>query len=289
MAKGKHAAALFEVINSDKKYDRAKTGAMMKTPSWWQSKPTAVAPTKTVRVGADKTTSPAPAPVEPVISADPMKPTADRLRDGMNVDPERQQIAFKLSYTTAIVAGFALLVAIVMAYLIGQKLHAGPQQAVASAPTSVIKSGAVLEGVLDVGPVVSKPVSGVIPAVKVPEKSRVQPAPHALVEQAPPARVIDDARRIVGLNYIIVQSYPEKAQADEARDALLKSGVEATAEKTPPTFGRKDWFSVIGTKGFDRIKSNEFDAYVKQIEAAGAKFASDRSFKAFKPQAFKWK
>ena len=324
MAKGKHAAALFEVINSDKRYDRAKTDAMMKTPKWWSSstapaKPAepralvepravvdhraavdshAVVDPRTVAepgtsVGSRETVEMSAAlqargSVSPVMR-DGGRPAPVKIKSAIDVDQDNHQIAVKLSYTTAAVAGFALLVAVVMAYVIGKKLHNGPQPAVASPPTSVIQSGPLLDGVLDVGPtrsaiIPAKPV--VVPGIVTPANNPATSNPSPV---APPAHVVDDARRIVGLNYVIVQSYPEKAQAIEARDALLKSGVSVTVESTPPTFGRRDWFSVIGTKGFDRIKSREFESYVGQIEVVNSKFASDRSFKAFKPQAFKWK
>jgi hypothetical protein len=48
-------------------------------------------------------------------------------------------------------------------------------------------------------------------------------------------------------------------------------------------------FSVIGTKGFDRIHSAEFEKYVAQIKQVSDEFAGKSKFKQFDPKAYKWK
>ncbi len=102
-----------------------------------------------------------------------------------------------------------------------------------------------------------------------------------------PAPVFD-GKRTIGLNYVIIQSYPEQKTAEEARDALAKSGISTTIEKGLRGLN-PSWFTVVGTDGFARIRSTEYENYVKRVQQVSDSFAKSRkSFKAFEPMGYKW-
>ena len=120
------------------------------------------------------------------------------------------------------------------------------------------------------------------------------PAPQKLTEpaSAPPSNngVDTNQARSIGLNYILVQSYPNEKLATEARDFLLKSGVMCTVEKGPKDWASDpNWCSVITTAGYLHIHSPEYEAASRTITALGEQFAGKKSFKRFEPHAYKWK
>ncbi|HEX2973779.1 MAG TPA: hypothetical protein VHP11_15715 [Tepidisphaeraceae bacterium] len=94
--------------------------------------------------------------------------------------------------------------------------------------------------------------------------------------------------RKAGLNYIIVQSYPEAEMANEAVKVLSENGIDSTVERNLQGWS-KDWHIVVGLEGFDRISNSaRYDAYVKKIRDISEKYAKKSSFKAFAPTAIKW-
>ena len=94
---------------------------------------------------------------------------------------------------------------------------------------------------------------------------------------------------MIGLNYVVIQSfrYEQKALADEAVKFLREGGVGATAVKDLP--GWVGWYSVVGTRGFDRTRNNpQYDEYIAQIMEVSPKFAGRSQWKRFAPQPKKW-
>ena len=119
------------------------------------------------------------------------------------------------------------------------------------------------------------------------------PAPPDI---APAPLIVHDIKRQVGLNYVVVQSYPSEKDATEARDLLLKNGIACTIEKPPSALRLPDtWFSVVGTSGFEKISTREWENYVTSIAAVSSKFeATGKSsgtskFKKFQPLGVKWR
>src|SRR5215218_1149978 len=100
MAKGKNAAALFEVIHADRRFGKKTSPAdSMSTPKWWfkgKGKARASGPSP-VTAAAPAHHSPAPDPLEflPAVPADPTARSLD-----VKVNPDRQEINFKLTYTS---------------------------------------------------------------------------------------------------------------------------------------------------------------------------------------------
>jgi hypothetical protein len=275
MAKGKHAA-LFEVIHKDKRFAKAsldQSGAL-RPPRWWfrRNRPTA-APPPPAREAA-----PPPAP------SGPGRSLASRLM----LNPHQKQVEFRLSYSALAIWGVSLLMVVTIAYLIGHSMAKGPRPVLARQTTTELQAGPADPSVLEVNEDVP---GGGNPAATEPVAAAVQGSKPTFNEPRPPATfVVDDAQRTIGLNYVIMQTYPDKQSAEEARDVLVRAGVPCTVEPGPVGYARMDWYSVVGIKGFGRSYSNtpEYKAYIRKIEQVNKEFAGSK-FKQFDPRAYKWR
>jgi hypothetical protein len=112
------------------------------------------------------------------------------------------------------------------------------------------------------------------------------PAPAVEVSSPPRVPIATDGKRTAGLNYVVVQSYPDDKSALEAQEVLAKAGIPTTIEKGLRGW-TQSWFMVVGLQGFTKIKSPEYETYVQKIEKADT-YAKKKSFKAFHPIPFKW-
>ena len=92
--------------------------------------------------------------------------------------------------------------------------------------------------------------------------------------------------RVVGRNYIVVQSYPDISTANEAREHLAKSGISCTVEKGLSFAPR--WYCVVTLAGFEKVSSREYEDCVRKIQSASNRFVSPK-FKKFEPQAYRWR
>jgi hypothetical protein len=347
MAKGKNAAALFEVIHTDKRFGKSKDPAeKLSTPKWWfkgrpKAEPAPVDPT--VGAAARRAAAaaaaaaepppvfvppdPGPPPAPEVAAAEPQPydPTEHALRSlsalssgsmpaaasharrsddddddrdsRVAVDPDRGEIRLKLTYTSAIIGMFAIVVVLGLAYVLGRHLSRGPTPVLAN--SGEIRRGPVQPGVLDVGS--AAPVSANTPAAVSQGNTRPPaqlttptPVPPRATDpgapQPPDTLVLDDGHRRIGMQYVVVQSWPpeEKQLAEEAVKTLTNNGIGATLESGLPYAPR--WVSVVGMKGFDRTQgSAEYSAYIQKIMQVSDKFAGTKKWKAFDPKSLTWK
>ncbi|MBC8105026.1 MAG: hypothetical protein H7Z14_00420 [Anaerolineae bacterium] len=212
------------------------------------------------------------------------------------VDPDRQQITFKVSYTSAIIVTFSVVVAVALAYLVGQKMNRGPAQALAGQSSEQLRAGPKNSGVMDVGtrnPGVVPPAVQREPDPAITSRgSETNPdnveAPTTLGNAGAVVESSTPQPRVLNLNYVVVQSYPDQKGAEEARDALVKAGINCTIEQKLRGLN-PNWFTVVGTQGFQRASGTEFDNYIRKIDGVSQQFAQrKRSFKAFQPLAYKW-
>lgn len=223
----------------------------------------------------------------------------------VGVDPARREVTIRFRYTHAIIAGFAVCVIIGLAYVTGRGTNnrAAGANGVSSA---AIKAGPILPHVLDISSEgnpsedhddiadpPAPPAGG-----KTGDNSKVSvklPAPPAHPAANPnlpgPADGVETALpRIKGLNYVVIQSYPEEKNAVEAQRALAAEGIPCTIESGLKGWTADDWHSIVGTHGFARIKeAPAYQRYLKAIEAAGRKYAGNSKSKRFEPMAYKWK
>jgi hypothetical protein len=305
MAKGKHAAALFEVIHSNKRLEPAS--ASLNTPKWWfKGRPATPAPEVVVEPAEPRYSAPAPEPIHrsspslTTIHGDASRGGRGPAVQGVHVDAQRQQLNLKMRRSTAIVSGFALLVAVGIAYVMGRHVAGGPQSASAQqqddVQTEVIRKQRPLPGALDVQQrraTKTSVATGTIANNVVPPRTRVQQQPPATAnilspDTSEPAVDAAPPQRSFGLNYVLVQSWPaDRAHtAQQACDYLKKYGILCTVEPAPAGFHR-GWVAVISTRGFDKISSAECQAYVAKIEKVGERFG--KSIDHFQPQLFKLK
>jgi hypothetical protein len=226
------------------------------------------------------------------------------------LDRDRQELFLRVRYTTAIVAGFALVVMIALAYMTGRQFGRGPSSALASQSSEEVATGPVEPGMLNIGSRGSNPSgagvgpglgasgissqpaparAGVVTQVPLSTGQQQQPrqtGPTADSRQVPPENV----RRTVGQQYVVIQGYAgdQRKLADEARDFLLKNGVSCTVEQGingwPST-----WHLVVGTQAFDRASGGPYDSYIASATNLGEKFAGKSAWKRFEPRAVRWK
>jgi hypothetical protein len=277
MAKGKRAMALFEVIQSSKT-SRRSISDVLSTPKWW-FKRKASAPQAPPRAELE-TTALATADVEMTAPAPPT-PGVD-----LKLDPGRQRITFHITYTSALVSLFAVLVIVGLAYVIGSKMRSGPSKASAETSTEQLRQGPARGGVLNV-----RPGGGQKTTPRVEPDEAVTPEPPSPQRTTTTAASTQPTQRIIGLNYVVMQGYPpeEKGMAVEARELLVKQGIACTIEQDLPGLNR-NWFIVVGLQGFERIGYNQdYESYERKVRAANDKFPKNAKFKKLEPMPYKWK
>ena len=324
MAKGKKTTALFDVISKSKRYQSAPRRSS--SGSWWPFGRRRMAVTATS--GATQTCVaplihsppppdiPAPRPiaherVAPIEVArdhaasidrqdeqddsehnDTLPTVAEPLRRPLEyaVDSNRRVIALRMNYTVAIVGGFALLVIVALAVIVGEHLRGEPPPMTPS--VAAIRAGAPNRSFLNVppkavpGPVAHPKGTGELAARQIAADGSIAPPPFN--EPRPPVDFSTDGKRFLGLNYVIIQSYhaSEEKMAHEASEFLNNNGISCTIEKGK---GLKGWpensLLIIGTRGFDRVSTQPYKDYEALIMKLSMKYAGGaKSYKAFSTQ-----
>jgi hypothetical protein len=313
MAKGKHAAALFEVIHSGRFPNKPE----MRTPKWWfKRKDTEAANSKAQDQPAPSADAPQEDPADPTTGASAramrgaVAGRTTELQESSNgqsaaegshsvdvsVDPKRRQITFRVTYSSAMVTAFAIVVVVGLAYVVGRKVSRGPSPAVASETTEQIRARPPRPDVLNVTPTGNtqgaSTHNGASPSPPAPREAEggVSAWPSETHQSTTnPPTVAPDQGRIVGTNYLVIQSYPDEKTAIEVRDLLLQSGIGCTVENQKLRGLNTGWFHVVGTQGFIRISGADYDAYYKRLEQLSRQIGQGkRSFKGFALLPYKW-
>jgi hypothetical protein len=296
MAKGKHSAALFEVIKGNGSGSVAQS---LRTPKWWFKSRPAISAT------AEPTASfsePEPALMQPTAVAAPrpatrsMSSAPSTSRSSavhMDFDRNRKELTLRLRYTTALVSAFGVCALICSAYVIGRHLNHGPQTASAATVPGTVPQytrQAPQAGVADatrqrlLHPLTNGDASQ-------PRRTTEAPIPVAPRPTSPlslvPATAETRMPRAIGLNYAIIGTYPaeETQNAQAACDFLTRNGIPCTLEKTDYA---RNWICLVGTAGFAKISSGDFKTYVDNIIKLGDTFPTSH-FNQLKPAAYKWK
>lgn len=283
MAKGKHAAALFEVIHSNKKSEPA-TGAL-RTPKWWfKSRP-----------AIRRVPSPQPevvtAEYPPTITPDPEPATAIMESDGSRgrMGRSRSELNLRMRFSTLVVSGFAVLMALGIAYVLGKHATEGPQTA--SAGTDVIQTTRhtpVTPGALDVPHRNVRTNAGGSTAVPPRhfDAPKISQTPAVAKNIEPEPQIDLSGPRVIGRNYIIVMTFPpeRKAEAQKACDTLVQHGVPCTIEKAPAQVidPHRNYLAVISSRGFDHTSDPICTSYVRKVEAAAHTIRDYQSLMLFK-------
>ena len=254
MAKGKPNLAFLEALNRDKRRrgDPAP-GGVFKTPEWF-NKAAAASPQQ--------------------------RPTAGTSA-GQGLFALTQPNSFRLTYTRIAAAAMLLLIVVMAGYIVFHKseppkLSAGIQPERSAVPQASVMDVPAGRSVVTAPPPIPAPGSATPPAVN--------PAPQESSANAAPAA----GSRVVGMNYVVFQSYKDEKMADEAKDALVAGGIGATVEKGHPY--APTWFVVIGTQGFPpKANSASYLQYLNKCKVISEKFAGKSKWKQFEPNAYKWR
>ncbi len=118
-----------------------------------------------------------------------------------------------------------------------------------------------------------------------------QTQPHTVgVESAfAPVTIPTNGKRIIGVQYVVLLSFPRQEPADELVKFLTGKGVQVTAEKGLPGYS-KTWYSVVTKTGFQRTIDNpQYDAFIAPINKLMKEFANGSKFKSFKPDIYTWR
>jgi len=296
MAKGKHSTALFEVIHSANRPERVAQS--LRTPKWWFKGRPAGSDTITETHDAPSFADPEAAP-----EADPPPARQVRSSAGSNhrprssavhfeFDRERQELTLRLRYTTAIVGAFSVCVLLALAYVAGRHISHGPQSASAAEGPQIprLREQPPQQGVTEITR--HQRLAQVQHEANIttdpPRRVIEQPAAPRTHEPATliPAGVESRLPRTVGLNYVVIQTYPSDRRdaADQARDYFTKSGIPCNLVFMDS--GRKEWVCLVGTAGFTRISSSDYRKYTDDIILIGQNSKSAK-FDQLKPYGYK--
>jgi hypothetical protein len=250
-----------------------------------------------------------PVPTEP---AYPAKPRRSFLNLGAKTDPERREVTVRFRYTTAIIVGFALCVAVGLAYVTGRQTNKATAGAT-GVSSQQVKRGPILAGVLDPPPserTLSSNAGGDAdskeadtsadqppkdrPKTVVPPVAPTGPQPKPTGADAKlrgeAAGVTRGLPRTIGLNYVVVQSYPDRKSADEAQKALEEAGVPCGVVQGLRDFAAPNFFSVVGTDGFSSMRNSPtYKQYEESIRNISKSYAGTSKYKKFEPTPYKWK
>lgn len=282
MAKRKHTTALFEVYRQSVSHEEPrKPGWAQRAVNWLRR-----GINSGQRIWPKRTT----AQPEPPSTETPRKTEVAEIDGGrgMRFDfvSDDQTIRIVLSYSSAAVIAFALLVLIALAYLTGRHSSQHPLPLLAERTTEQIRQGKPDRSVLDV---TSSNLSTAIPPAAAKPSAKPQTWNDSRLNAT--YKTEDDEPRQIGLNYVIIQTYPNEKNAQAARDLLRKNGINCTVEPPPPGWwrSRTKVYSVIGTTGFDRIHCPEFERYIASIMKVSKQFAGHVRYNRFNPSPYLWR
>jgi hypothetical protein len=202
----------------------------------------------------------------------------------LQLDPDHQLITFKVSYYSAVVTAFTILVVVGLAYIIGRKMNHAPIAATLSPSSAELRAQAAHPNVLDVGSqeIAVKQVEG--------DAHSGDNAQLAMGKIPSTPAALTDGPRIIGRQYVVIQIYSDKKSADDAAALLTKNNIACTVENGLTGWATNKWWCVVGTSGFDHVRGNaDYQKYVDSINQISAHNAGSTKFKKFEPRAYRWK
>jgi hypothetical protein len=229
-----------------------------------------------------------PAPRRQLRSSDPTSTAY------FHIDPESRDVSIRLPFKLALMAAFAIVLFISIAYVLGRR-SADSQlaQATQESVDEKVAKADVHPSVIDLPRRPNKPAATAVkPAPRVTaDESRVREreatpmanSVHGIDPVAPPEVPVADGPRVIGLNYLIIQSYPNEATAIEVRDFLRRNGVACTVEKVPRNIvfnPDANYRAVITLRGFghEQLHSSEYEAFKRQLDKLGEKLGKGKRF-----------
>ena len=280
--KKKHATALFEVMSAGKSLElpEFKSRSRVNAPSWltrWRQHRAAAAEAKAARA-AERASMPAPVEYAPP----PPPPRMEIKPEPVAVDiaepetGEKKPFPFKIDFTTGVIIASGVVCFVGLTMLIGQKLG-NPAKPPLMAAQDKPKNSSVMD-------VTRKPVQ---------QAQAQQPSPEdhpPIVEQQQQAPAAP-GKRVMNMNYVVIQSFPEEKLARDAAEYLNKNGIPCTVIQSLARWTNKtQWYSIVGMKPFPPRSTGTaaYEAYVTQIKDVGTKFAGKSKWNRFEPQPYRW-
>lgn len=281
----KKRAALFEVMAAGKSLEIpvVRSRPLVHAPSWWtrwklhrarMAEAKAIRAQQLAEMSRADIIPPAPATrvempriemkPEPVAAAPVADPTDD-------APAKNDSFGFKIDFTTGVIIVSGVVCVVGLTMLIGQKITGKAVRPPALAAT-------------ETRPVPNRTVIEVRPQQQQPS---LEDKPGTITPQPP----IASDKRVINMNYLVIQSFPDEKLAKEAAEFLNKNGVGCTVIQGLPRWtNRMQWYSIVGTKPFPPRSSGTtaYEAYVTQIKELGVKFAGRNRWKQFEPQPYRW-
>lgn len=236
----------------------------------------------------------------------------------VETDADRQEVKIRLSYHMVGIVAFGVLITLLLAIFVGKELsnshtvstettpqllagpahpevlnppHAGTGGQGSATPAAESESENGQGAAPGNGPTpIPGPGPSVVPTV-VPagggNESKSSAASQNLPAGAAPAVVNGHVSRVVGLNYLIVQSYPDEAAAKAAVDLLAKNGIPATIERGLNGFPK--WDIVVTAQGYPK-GSPDTEVLRKKIDQISAdQSRKDKKWKLWTPLPYRWR
>lgn len=212
----------------------------------------------------------------------------------VTVDSDKGEVSVRLSFVSVGIIVVTILIVVVVAVVVGRRM--GEHNAAGLQTTEQLRAGAANPDVLRAQPGQSGG-NGLI--VEDTGSTNVPPSgsktlingndapvlPGTSVPNAVPGKV----SRVVGLNYVVCQSYDasEENDAKAVVQVLASKGIGATIERRLSGFGSR--LVVVSADGYPP-KSPEFDSLRRKIDQASVEQARvDKKWRALTPMGYRWK
>lgn len=218
-------------------------------------------------------------------------------RRAVAVEADRGEVEFRLTYTTLVIALAAVVVAIVLAVMVGKRMGDRPAVSQTGVTSQEIQSQPARPEVLNARPDQrgnSEPAGAEPTAANQPTPSN-PPSNSRTVPLNPSATRSpgEPFKRTANLNYVILQSY-DSTEEDEAREVMAyleTQGVPTTLEKKVPGFGNR--LVLVSVEGFPP-KSPELSQLIKKIDRVSAEQAreanrTNKKWRLLNPLGYRWR
>lgn len=294
--KRKSATALFEVMSTSKPMERVtRSRGWLESPTWatifksiLERKPKLGRPEPVRVIHREvhrdvqgevhrETHRESPAPSAAVeYHAVPAAPRQPR-EAGV---PWYNRLPFKLDATNSVIAGSAIVIVLGLGLLIAVKFRHESMPTLSALSTTDLRKQPARPSVLDI----PRRAATVAPAPQVAD----QVADTAPAEKTTPSQ---PGKRIINMNYLMIQSFNDEKLTREAADVLNKNGIECTVIAGLPRWAPSPrWFCIVGTKGFGPYTTDtaEYQNYLQKIKQVSVTFAGKNKWKQFSPQLYRW-
>ena len=282
--KKKSATALFEVMSAGRTLEPiVRSRSFFNSPSLFSIFKRPAKESRPDDSEFPRMHTPEPEPVREVYRPEPVAVEVDDTPRQPR-EPWLSKFSFKFDLTNSIIAASAVVIVVGLTMLILSKFRGEKVPTMSAVTTADLRKQPPRPAVLDL------------------PRRAVQANPSALLPES--AKSSDDqatekpvstgpVKRIINMNYLMIQSYQDEKVTQEAADLLNKNGVQCTVIQGLPRWSPSPrWFCVVGTKGFAprTTETAEFQKYLEKIREVSMEFSGKgkTKWKQFNPQLYRW-